>query len=649
MVGQAVRFFCYTAIVGGGRLVSAKRLVGDIGFYRRNELVMAMTVPRMVFSKAEARSERVALRHKCDGHYHDISWQEMTANCGAFGQALVALDLQPGERVAIMAPNGPGWVFADLGIMAAGGVTVPVYQTESVANLLKILEDSGSRFLFLHSPFSDRSLVEKLDLLPALEKVILFHGQRDDPRFLRLSDFLEESSEAHRTVLEQRLAAGNAADTATLVYTSGTTGRHKGVKLTHANILASIEVATEVFEVGPQDTCLSFLPLSHVLERVDGYYLMLHQGAVIAYAESADTLPVNLTEVRPTVMVGVPRLYEKMHERVMEQVQASSGFKKQLFAASLEIGQAYTAAVMSGVGPSVLLRIASRFVRPLAFAMLHRKLGGRLRYSISGGAPLARDVAEFFFAVNLPVYEGYGLTETTSGVAVNAPAAFRFGTVGKLLPGTKVRIAEDGEILLSGPTIAAGYWNLAEQEAEAFQGDWLHTGDIGILDQEGFLTITDRKKDLIVTAGGRNIPPQVLECRLKSDRYLSNAILFGDGKPFLTALLVPNFETLAQYARRHQVDYLNRCDLVTHPRILQLIRRHVERLQHDLPGYGQIKRFTLLSRDFSSELGEMTPTLKLKRRVVARNFSSVIDNMYLERDHGVHDSGFCMVDDPGKS
>ena len=644
MVKQAIRFFCYTAIVG--KQVPGSGLVGnrEIGFLLVNELGMAMTVPRMVFSKAEARSERVALRHKSDDQYQDISWREMTANCREFGQALVALGLQPGDRVAIMAPNGPGWVFADLGIMAAGGVTVPVYQTESVANLLKILGDSGCRFLFLSSPFSDRSLVEKLDQLPALEKVILFHGQRDDPRFLRLSDFLREPNDAHCAVLEQRLAAGHATDTATLVYTSGTTGRHKGVKLTHANILASIGVAMEVFEVGPQDTCLSFLPLSHVLERVDGYYLMLHQGAVIAYAESADTLPVNLTEVRPTVMIGVPRLYEKMHERVIEQVQASSGFTKQLFAAALEIGQAYTAAVMSGAGPSVLLRIASRLVRPIAFAKLHKKLGGRLRYSISGGAPLARDVAEFFFAADIPVYEGYGLTETTSGIAANAPAAFRFGTVGKLLPGTKVRIAADGEILLSGPTIAAGYWNLAEQDAETFQGDWLHTGDIGTLDREGFLTVTDRKKDLIITAGGRNVPPQMLEHRFKSDRYLSNAVLFGEGKPFLTALLVPNFEMLEKYARHHEINYLNYCDLVTHPRILELVRRHVDRLQKDLPSYNQVKRFTLLSRDFSGDRGEMTPTLKLKRRVVARNFESILDNMYLDRDHGVHDSGFCMVD-----
>ncbi len=619
------------------------------GMFRYSEFAMAMTVPRMVFSKAEDRSDRVVLRHKLDGRYQDVTWQEMVTKSRNFGQALVALGLQPGERVAIMAPNGPGWVFADLAIMAAGGVTVPVYQTESVANLLKILGDSGSRFLFLHSPFSDRSLVERLDQLPELEKVILFHGQRDDPRFLCLPAFLALSNETHLIALEQRLAAGVATDSATLVYTSGTTGRHKGVMLTHANILASIAAAIELFDVGPQDTCLSFLPLSHVLERIDGYYLMLHQGAVVAYAESVDTLPVNLTEVRPTVLVGVPRLYEKMHERAMEQVQVSSGLKKQIFLAGLEVGQAHTAALMAGNRPSIFLRLAAKFVRSLAFAKLRKKLGGRLRYSISGGAPLARDVAEFFFAADIPVYEGYGLTETTSGVTANSPAAFRIGTVGKLLPGTKVRIAADGEILLSGPTIAAGYWNLAEQDAEAFQGDWLHTGDIGILDKEGFLTVTDRKKDLIITAGGRNVPPQVLEHRFKSDRYLSQAILFGDGRPFLTALLVPNFETLEQYARRHQVDYLNCCDLVTHPRILQLVRRHVERLQSDLPGYSQIKRFTLLSRDFSNELGEITPTLKLKRRIVARNFEAIIANMYLDRDHGIHDSGFCMVDDKGKT
>ena len=609
---------------------------------------MTETVPRMIFDKAKDFAGGPALRHKVEGQYRDISWQEMVDQARRFGRALLAMGLGPGERVAIMAPNGPNWVFADLGTMAAGGVTVPVYQTETLANLLDILQDSGSRFLFLQSPFSDRALVKKLDQLPDLEKVILFHGRRDDSHFIRLDEFLEAESREQDDLLNRRLADGEGNGTATLVYTSGTTGRHKGVILTHDNILASITAAAQVFDIGEEDVCLSFLPLSHVFERVDGYYLMLHQGAVIAYAESIDSVPQNLREVRPTLAISVPRLYEKMYQRIMEQVRASSRLKQQIFFGALEIGQAYTTAVMAGRRPSVFLRAANALASPLAFTRLHRRLGGRVRYFISGGAPLLRDVAEFFFAADVPVYEGYGLTESASGIAANNPDHFRLGTVGKAFPGTEIRIADDGEILLAGPAISPGYWNLAEETEQTFRDGWLKTGDVGELDKDGFLTITDRKKDLIVTAGGENIAPQVLEKRFKGDRYLANAIIFGDRKPFLTALLVPNFENLEKYASKHQVDFLNHCDLVNHPQVLELIRQQIDRLQHDLPSFNQVKRFTLLSRDFSSDRGEMTPTLKLKRRVVARNFEEVLENMYLDRDHGIHDTGFCMMEDNEK-
>jgi long-chain acyl-CoA synthetase len=610
---------------------------------------MARTVPHMIYSKAAQSPGRVALRHKVNGRYRDIDWESMVNESRRFGEALLALGLEPGERVAIMAPNGPGWVYADLGSMAAGGVTVPVYETETVQNLLDILKDSGSRFLFLQSPFSDRALINKLDQLPELEKVILFHGRREDPRFVGLAEFLELASSEHARLLEERIAAGQGSDMASLVYTSGTTGHHKGVILTHDNILASIADAVRVFDIGPDDICLSFLPLSHVFERVDGYYLMLVQGAVIAYAESIDTVPVNFSEVGPTVVISVPRLFEKMYERIMEQVRASSGLKQQIFFGALEIGQAYTRVLMSEHNPSIFIRAAIALARPLAFSKLRKRLGGRMRYFISGGAPLGREVAEFFFAADIPIYEGYGLTESTSGIAANTPGRFRLGTVGKVFPHTKIRIDGDGEILLSGPAISPGYWNRPEQTAENFRDGWFRTGDIGELDEDGFLTITDRKKDLIITATGENIAPQEIEKRFKSDRYLSNAIIFGDRKPFLTALLVPNFETLEKYAQRHGIDYLNHCDLVSHPDILELIRRHIDRLQQDLPSFYQVKRFTLLSRDFNSDQGEMTPTLKLRRRIVARNFSSVIANMYLDRDQGIHDSGFCMVDDKNET
>jgi long-chain acyl-CoA synthetase len=419
----------------------------------------------------------------------------------------------------------------------------------------------------------------------------------------------------------------------------------KGVILTHRNILANIEAAVRAFTIGPDDTCLSFLPLSHVFERVEGYYLMLHQGAVIAYAESIDTVPANLLEIRPTLVISVPRLYEKMFARIMERVLSGPWLKKQLFFGAIRVGRAYTREVLADREPALPLRLALAVARTLVFAKLKERLGGRLRFFISGGAPLVRNVAEFFLAADIPIYEGYGLTETAAGVTVNTPRELRLGTVGKPLFGAEIRLAEDGEILLRGPGVFSGYWNLPDATAEAFRDGWFQTGDIGELDRDGYLAITDRKKDLIVTAGGKNIAPQNLENRFKSDKYLSNAMVYGDRKPYLTALLVPNFENLEKYARYKKIDFLNHCDLVSHSRVLDLVRRRINRLQAELPSFTQVKRFTLLSRDFTGEEGEVTPTLKIKRKVVTMHFQQVLEGMYLAQGKGIHDSGFCIVDD----
>lgn len=605
---------------------------------------MTVTIPQRILRQLDRHPKHVALRHKIGDRYEPINAGAVAAHIRHYARSLIALGLKPGERVAIMAPNSPEWVYADLGGMAAGAVTVPVYQTEGLEALLHILRDSGSRFLFIRSLLMARELAEHLDQLPELERIVLFGGGFDHPRFTSLSALLTGATDTDGAELERRLAAGRGDALATLVYTSGTTGLPKGAMLSHDNILGAVTAATSVFSIGPEDTCLSFLPLSHVFERVDGYYLMLLQGATIAYAESIDTVPVNLTEVQPTVVISVPRLYEKMFARVMERVISGPWLKKQLFFAALKIGSRYSQTVLAGETSGAPLRLGIAVARKLVFSKLHERLGGRLRFFISGGAALVRNVAEFFHAAGIPIYEGYGLTETSAGVSANTPEKMRLGSVGQAFPGTEVRIAADGEILLRGPGVFSGYWQRDDLTAEVFADGWFKTGDIGELDAEAFLTITDRKKDLIVTAGGENIAPQNLENRFKSDKYLSNAMVHGDGKPFLTALLVPNFENLEKYARYKKLDFLNHCDLVNHPQVLDLVRRRIDALQAELPAHSQVKRFTLLSRDFTSADGEITPTMKLKRKVVAKNFHQVLEGMYLARDHGSHDSGFCIVD-----
>lgn len=606
---------------------------------------MLKTVPQRVLHQLDSNPDNAALSSKKDGRYCAVSSREAAAQIRAYGQGLISLGVVSGDRVAVMAPNGPEWVYADQGAMAAGAVTVPVYNTEGLDTLLFVLKNSGSKVLFLRSFFMARELSAVLDQVPELENIVLFGGGVKHERVISLDDFMRLGSSDKGHELKRRLETGLGDEVATLAYTSGTTGQLKGVALTHTNILSNVDAAGTVFDVGPNDTCLSFLPLSHTFERVDGYYFMLLSGALIAYAESIDTVPQNLVEVQPTVVVSVPRLYEKMYARVMERVLEGPEIRKQLFFFALRIGAKRLKVLLSGKELNFSLRVVFAVARSLVFSKLHARLGGRLRFFISGGAPLVSNVAEFFNAAGIPIYEGYGLTETGGGIAVNNKGALKIGTVGKAFPGIEIKIADDGEILLRGPGVFKEYWELAEETKDAFVEDWFKTGDVGELDEEGFLKITDRKKDLIVTAGGENVAPQFLENLFKSDKFLSNALVYGDRKPYLIALLVPNFENLEKYARLKEIDYLNECGLVSHPRILNLVRRRMDRLQSDLPAFSQVKRFTLVSRDFSADVGEITPTMKIKRRVIQQRFSQLLEGMYLAKDFENHDSGFCVIDD----
>ena len=611
---------------------------------------MSDTIPHMVLSGDERYSDHPVCRTKYSGAYHDITWPDFTKGVHAHARGLLAAGFSIGDRAAIMAPNGPNWVWADIAIQACGGISVPVYHTQSLTNSLYILSNSTSRTLFLWSPLVAAELLQHHEELPDLKTIILLRGELDHPQVVILKDFLVDENQDLDRELTLRLDSARGEDLASIVYTSGTTGPPKGAMLTHHNFLSNVRACARLFPLGPQDTCLSFLPLSHVFERMAGYYLMLHQGVTIAYAESIDSLPVNLLEVRPSVMISVPRFYEKMYARVMDKVVSGPWLNRKIFFRILAMCTARITRELALQPVSPLFRKLTDILRSRIFGHLRTPLGGNMRFFVSGGAPLARDIAEFFLAAGIPIYEGYGLTETSPVIAVNTPLAQRLGTVGQLLPGTQVKIAADGEILVMGPGVFQGYWESPEQSREAFQDGWFHTGDIGELDAQGFLAITDRKKDLIVTAGGENVAPQILEKLLKTDKFISNALVYGDRRPFLTALLVPNFDNLSRYARIKKIDFLTQCDLINHPQILALMRRRVEALQQGRPGFMQIKRFTLLSRDFQAESGELTQTLKIKRKVVAKKFHLIVESMYMQQDHGIHDHGFCIVDqtDHGK-
>ncbi len=606
---------------------------------------MKDTLPRMVLRQCERFAGRAAMRRKQGDRYRDISWSQLAEKVRIYGRALMTLGLKNGQQVAIMAPNRPEWVWADLGIMAAGGRTVPVYHTEALKTILHILDDSQSRFLFTHSTSFIAELVAEIEQVPKLEKIILLEGEFDHPRVISLAEFQTLVDKTKAEKLEKSLASGTREEIATLVYTSGTTGTPKGAMLTHDNILCNVEACSHLIQISDSDECLSFLPLSHIFERMAGYYLMLHQGVTISYAESIDTVPANLAEIHPTIVVSVPRLYEKMYNRVLERVATGPWLKKQLFFLALKAGRAQVACQQSGVEPGFGLKLAMAIFSKLVFAKLQERLGGKLRFFVSGGAPLVQEIAEFFLAAGIPIYEGYGLTETSPVIAVNYPGHHRLGSVGQPLKNLELRIAEDGELLVKGPSVFEGYWQLPEQTAETLEEGWFHTGDIAEIDADGYLRITDRKKDLIVTAGGKNVAPQEIENILKADRYISSLMVYGDRRPYLTALVVPDFEALTKYAAFKKIDFLDHCDLVNHPQILNLIRRRIDQLQHELPNYKKIRRFTLLSRDFIGEKGEVTPTLKLRRKTISQRFSSIIENIYRPEGEGIHDTSFCIIDD----
>ncbi len=605
---------------------------------------MQQTLPQMVFERIERFDQKTVMRRKLNGHYRDISWQQLGQRIRDFAASLIALGLQPEQQAAILTPNCPEWACADLAIMTVGGRTVPIYHTEGVKTITHILADGECRFLFTHSVLLATEVLKRREQCPSLEKIILLEGQSEAEEILSLTSFLEHGQQIEPQQVEQLLQAGKREDLATLVYTSGTTGEPKGAMLSHDNIMANVEACCELIEFGPEDECLSFLPLSHIFERMAGYYLMLYRGVTISYAESIDTVPANLAEIKPTIVISVPRLYEKMYNRILERVTTGPWLNKQLFFLAIKVGKSKVAREQQGLEATALQTTLLDLFDKLVFSKIKERLGGRLRFFVSGGAPLVKGIAEFFLAAGVPIYEGYGLTETSPVIAVNYPGRHRLGSVGPPLRNLQVQIAEDGELVVKGPSVFHGYWKKPERTAENLQNGWFHTGDIAMLDAEGYLIITDRKKDIIVTAGGKNVAPQGLENELKADKYISSVMIYGDRRPYLTALVVPDFESLQKYAEYKHIDFLDHCDLVNHPQILDLIRRRINNIQATVPSYRQIKRFTLLSRDFSGEKGEVTPTLKIKRNIVGKRFAQILEDLYRAEGESIHNTSFCIID-----
>ena len=590
-------------------------------------------VPDMLRQQAVALNVEPAVKFRKQGSFVILSYAQYYDRALMVARGLRKLQVQPGDRVAILSENRAGWIIADMGILCAGAVTVPVYPTNTPEQVAYVLTHSEAKIVFVSGKAQYRKILKYRDALPALQLVVSFERFLGEPplpvtTFYQISEIDDPILDRERAELEA-IIDGIAPDALmTLIYTSGTTGIPKGVMLTHRNILFDVWYTVKKAGVlSGHEVLLSFLPLSHVLERSVGYYLPFLIGGLIAFADSFEKIAENMIEVKPSLIVSVPRLFEKIYSRIFESVHQLSLFKRTMFRRALAIGKRYVQATYIDKNASLWLRAEYAIADRIIFTKLRKRFGGNLKLCCCGGAPLDKTINEFFWIIGIPIIEGSGLTETSPVVSINNFQDLRFGSVGTPLELTEIATAADGEVLIRGPQVMTGYYKDPVGTKEAFQDGWFKTGDIGYL-EDRFLFITDRKKELIITAGGKNIAPQPIENLLKRDKYISQAFVYGDRKPYLTAVLVPTIERLLEFALEKNINYNDLDDLVVHEPVLRLYEQRVAAVNAELAQYETIKKFVLLPRDFSIEAGELTPTLKLKRRVIGENYKEKIEQMY---------------------
>ena len=589
-----------------------------------------MTLISMFEESIQQHGSKPALAHKPKGGtYQDISYTQLGESVDAFSKGLSTLGVQKDDRVALLSENRPEWAITDFGSLKAGAVTVPMFSTLTAAQVSYILKDSEAKIICVSTESQLKKVLSIQDDVPTLENIILFDSTEDETPEGAIQ--FEDVCNRGKAVDSTQEGDASEDDIATIIYTSGTTGNPKGVMLTHANFIFNLQACKSLIEVGDTDVLLSFLPLSHVFERLGGHYVPLFSGAKIAYAESTFTVARNMQEISPTVMLSVPRLYETMHDRVLSAVQAGSPLKQKIFHWGVSVGSAVSSAIQQGKNPSAILQLQQGIADKLVFAKLKAATGGRLRFFVSGGAALPQAIAEFFHAAGILILEGYGLTETSPVISMNHPAKWKFGTVGVPVPGVEVQIAEDGEILTRGPHVMKGYFNNEAETAEVIDAErWFHTGDIGIIDEDGFVKITDRKKNIIVLSNGKNVAPQPIESELVQSPFISQIMLIGNERKNLAALIAPNFDALKAWASENNVEATDISAMLQTSEVQQLIQREIRSRLTDFADFEQVRRFALLEQEFSQEADEMTPTLKLKRNVIIEKYADVIEGMYPE-------------------
>lgn len=611
------------------------------------------TIVNVFWERVKTNPERPALLHKIAGSYRPVIWREHGRVVELLAGGLLHLGVESGAKVSIMSATRPHWTWADLSVLSIGAVTVPIYPTLAPPEIEYLLRHSDSVGIFVEN---DKQL-EKLIALPSLPEqlrfIVLIEGEppanQHGLKVLKWEDLLKDGEiflPRHPQVLSKRIDSLKPQDLATIVYTSGTTGVPKGVMLLHSNIYHVCQSMSLLIGLHPDDIALSFLPLSHVFERIGGQFLAIYEGLVAAYAESMETVAQNMLEVRPTIMNGVPRFFEKVYHRIQSEVRHMPQAQQYLIRWALALGKRAakyrdrSTGDQNGVDEIVqkIYRAELRVAERLVYSKIRRRFGARVRFMVSGAAPLSSDVQLFFDSIGIPIIEGYGLTETAAPVSCNTPKGNRRGTVGRPLPGVSVKVAEDGEILVKGPNVFAGYYKNELATKEAFQDGWFLTGDIGEVDKDGFLKIKDRKKDIIITAGGKHIAPQYLENLFVGDALISHILVYGDRRKYVTALITLSADGLTSFARSNAITYTSIEELNHHPLVLKEVETVVSRKNQRLATFEQIKKFLVLDHEFSVERNELTPTLKVKRKVVTEKYRKLLDSLYEVEDLELEDS-----------
>ncbi|HEY8184665.1 MAG TPA: long-chain fatty acid--CoA ligase [Pyrinomonadaceae bacterium] len=599
---------------------------------REDEATRASSLPGLCLTAALKHGKQDALNHKIGGEWISISAETFVQRVRNVGLGLAEFGIKPGDRVALLSENRPEWSIADFAILSLGAVNVPIYTTQAVDQISYILSDSGTRAIFVSNQKLFKHARKALEGLDFLERIIFFDPPEAEAierstTLASLEKTGQERSINKPAAFSAYLKAIRPDDLATIIYTSGTTGEPKGVMLTHSNFMSNVVSIVGGLPISATDIALSVLPLSHIFERT-GFYIFCYAGVSVYYTASFEQVAENLREVRPTVMTAVPRLFEKVYHRIVKKGLSQKGWKRKVFTRSLVVGHSYAEAKDKRklVGP--VLALQQRMASRLVFSKWREGVGGRLRYFVSGGAPLSPALSYAFLAAGIPILQGYGATETCI-VSANRPENNQVGSVGVPFEGIEVKIAEDGEILLRGPNVMRGYYGHPEETAAVLSEGWFATGDVGHLDKQGRLYITDRKKDLFKLSNGKYVAPQLIESLLKESEFVSQVVVVGAGRKQPVALIVPEWEALRQALSDAGEDFpTDRVDLASFPAAIKLVQSDVALFTRELDDYQRIRRIALLPDDFSIDRGELTPTLKVKRRVIDQKFEGLIEELY---------------------